>query len=125
MGFDAIWISPVVENTPGGYHGYWASNLYEINSNFGSKADLVSLVSAMHKKGQILHILFLYYNMPLLGMWLMLDVVGNHMGGNIGDIGGFNPFNNGDDYHNCNGCDGNCNINNFSNANWVTIILTI
>jgi hypothetical protein len=23
MGFDAIWISPIVTNTPGGYHGYW------------------------------------------------------------------------------------------------------
>ena len=28
MGFDAIWISPIVENTDGGYHGYWAKNLY-------------------------------------------------------------------------------------------------
>jgi hypothetical protein len=26
-------------------------------------------------------------------VWVMLDVVGNHMGGNIGDIGGFTPFN--------------------------------
>jgi alpha-amylase len=24
MGFDAIWISPVVDNYPQGYHGYWA-----------------------------------------------------------------------------------------------------
>jgi alpha-amylase len=23
LGFDAIWISPIVENTPHGYHGYW------------------------------------------------------------------------------------------------------
>ena len=27
LGFDAIWISPVIENTPNGYHGYWAKNL--------------------------------------------------------------------------------------------------
>ena len=36
MGFDAIWISPVVENTAGGYHGYWAKNWESINANFGS-----------------------------------------------------------------------------------------
>jgi alpha-amylase len=24
MGFDAIWISPVVDNWANGYHGYWA-----------------------------------------------------------------------------------------------------
>lgn len=36
MGFDAIWISPVVANIEGGYHGYWASNWEEINSNFGT-----------------------------------------------------------------------------------------
>lgn len=24
MGFDAVWISPIISNTPGGYHGYWA-----------------------------------------------------------------------------------------------------
>ncbi len=23
MGFDAIWISPVVDNIANGYHGYW------------------------------------------------------------------------------------------------------
>ncbi|KID94029.1 alpha-amylase A type-3 precursor, partial [Metarhizium majus ARSEF 297] len=27
MGFDAIWITPVVANAAGGYHGYWAQDL--------------------------------------------------------------------------------------------------
>ena len=31
MGFDAIWVSPIIENTDGGYHGYWAKNIYELN----------------------------------------------------------------------------------------------
>jgi len=39
MGFDAIWISPVIKNTPGGYHGYWAEDLYTINSFFGTSDD--------------------------------------------------------------------------------------
>jgi alpha-amylase len=43
MGFDAIWISPVVENYEDpstnqyGYHGYWATNWEAVNSHFGSE----------------------------------------------------------------------------------------
>lgn len=40
MGFDAIWITPIVENKELGYHGYWAKNLYEVNENYGTKQDL-------------------------------------------------------------------------------------
>lgn len=40
MGFDSIWISPVVDNLPPGYHGYWARDWYAINSNFGSADEL-------------------------------------------------------------------------------------
>eukprot|EP00128_Syssomonas_multiformis_P010739 Colp12_sorted_trinity150504_noHs@17178 len=39
MGFNAIWISPVVESTDNGYHGYWAKNLYNINPKFGTAQD--------------------------------------------------------------------------------------
>ena len=46
----AVWISPVVKNTPGGYHGYWASNLDEINPYFGSSADLVAVSAALHAR---------------------------------------------------------------------------
>ena len=31
MGFDAIWISPIPVNTDGGYHGYWAQDIYQVN----------------------------------------------------------------------------------------------
>ncbi|TVY90865.1 Alpha-amylase [Lachnellula willkommii] len=39
MGFSAIWISPIVENlqAESAYHGYWAQNITEINTNFGEK----------------------------------------------------------------------------------------
>ncbi|CAG1982077.1 unnamed protein product [Fusarium graminearum] len=50
MGFDAIWITPVVENTDGGYHGYWAKDLYEVNAKYGTKDDLKSLVKTAHSK---------------------------------------------------------------------------
>ncbi|KAH8702697.1 glycoside hydrolase superfamily [Phaeosphaeriaceae sp. PMI808] len=64
LGFDAIWITPVIANSAGGYHGYWAQDLYAINSNYGTAADLKSLVSTAHAKG----------------VWIMVDVVANHMG---------------------------------------------
>ncbi|TQV97565.1 alpha-amylase A type-3 precursor [Cordyceps javanica] len=64
MGFDAIWITPVVENSDGGYHGYWAKDLYSINSHHGTSDELKNLVSAAHDKG----------------MYMMVDVVANHMG---------------------------------------------
>lgn len=37
-------------DTPGGYHGYWASDLYAINSNYGSADDLKRLVAAAHDR---------------------------------------------------------------------------
>lgn len=38
LGFDAIWISPVVDNYDSGYHGYHARDMYGINSHFGTAA---------------------------------------------------------------------------------------
>lgn len=59
MGFTAIWISPVVEGVQGNtldgtnYHGYWAQNIYQVNTNFGSAADLVALSKALHARGMV------------------------------------------------------------------------
>jgi alpha-amylase len=38
-----------------GYHGYWAEDLYAINSNYGTAADLKSLVSTAHAKVRTSH----------------------------------------------------------------------
>ncbi len=63
------------------YHGYWAQNIYEINSNFGVASDLVALSAALHARG----------------MYLMVDVVANHIGylgcGTCVDYSVFTPFN--------------------------------
>lgn len=70
MGFDAIWISPVVKQLPQttgygqAYTGYWQQDLYSLNSHFGTTNDLKELVNAVHTRG----------------MFLMLDIVVNHMG---------------------------------------------
>jgi glycosidase len=39
-----------LKDSAGGYHGYWAQDLYAINSNYGTAADLKSLVSTAHAK---------------------------------------------------------------------------
>jgi alpha-amylase len=47
------------------YHGYWAQDIESLNSNFGDASDLKALSNALHARG----------------MYLMVDVVANHMGG--------------------------------------------
>ena len=71
MGFDALWITPVVQQVPWrdtwngtGYHGYWAQDFHAIDPHLGSEDDLRRLSTACHERG----------------MLLMLDVVANHVG---------------------------------------------
>lgn len=84
LGFDAIWISPIVKNLAGGYHGYWATNWEDVNENFGSKQDLKNLVDAAHSKG----------------IWVMVDVVANHVGPVGMDFSQIYPLNQAEHYHN-------------------------
>ncbi|OQO11107.1 hypothetical protein B0A48_05362 [Cryoendolithus antarcticus] len=69
MGFDAIWISPIVAQLPQqtgdgeSYTAYWQQNLYQLNSDFGTENDLLELISDIHARG----------------MLVMLDIVVNHM----------------------------------------------
>lgn len=83
MGFDAIWISPVVDNTPDGYHGYWARNWEEVNSNFGDRESLKELIQEAHK----------------LGIWVMVDVIANHVGPVHLNYTTIKPFNDASHYH--------------------------
>ena len=83
MGFDAIWISPVIENTKGGYHGYWGKDWSKLNSHFGTPADFKKLVEECHKRG----------------IWVMVDVVANHVGPIGFDYSNIFPFNTPDYYH--------------------------
>ena len=64
MGFDAVWISPVTKQLEGlttdgaAYHGYWQTDLNEVNSNFGSASDLQSLSSALHSRNMVRRVHF-------------------------------------------------------------------
>lgn len=56
MGFTAIWVSPVVEQVADpsrGYTGYAAQDLYALNSNFGTAADLQALATALHDRNMV------------------------------------------------------------------------
>ncbi len=69
LGVDALWISPIVFNIEDGYHGYWAENIYELNPRFGTEQDLRDLVRECHDRD----------------IWVMVDVVPNHMGNQVGE----------------------------------------
>ena len=93
MGFDAIWISPIIENTEGSYHGYHFTNLYNLNYHFGSEDDFKALINACHSND----------------IWVMVDVVANHVGPVGTDYSQVYPFNSADHYHDY------CDINDWSN----------
>jgi len=64
LGANAIWISPVHKTVPKAYHGYGVQNLLEINPRFGTEQDLKDLIKACHDRD----------------IWVMVDVVPNHVG---------------------------------------------
>ena len=93
MGFNAIWISPIVENTEGSYHGYHMTNLYKLNPHFGTEEDFNLLIKTCHEKD----------------IWVMVDVVLNHVGLVGVDYSRIYPFNSPEHYHNV------CQITNWNN----------
>ena len=69
LGVTAIWISPPSENellsrdgNESGYHGYFTHDYNKADPHYGSKQDLIDLVSEAHQKG----------------LKVVLDVVPNH-----------------------------------------------
>jgi alpha-amylase len=99
LGFDAIWISPTqyqAENKDNLYHGYSNSDLYRANPRFGSEDDLKDFVREAHKRD----------------IWVMADVIYNHMGNCWGDDNNFQcikTFPKREHYHDL------CQINNYNN----------
>ena len=83
MGFDAIWISPIVKNTEGSYHSYHTIDFYGLNEHFGSEEDLKELIKECHDND----------------IWVMLDVVANHVGPIGFDFRTIKPFNSPEHYH--------------------------
>jgi glycosidase len=76
LGATAIWISPIVLNGNGEYHGYAGRDFYAVDPHWGTLADLQTLVSNAHTKGLL----------------VIQDVVVNH-GGTLNNINGSTAFN--------------------------------
>lgn len=72
LGFTAIWITPVVENSSGlDYHGYHASNFAKVDPRYLSQdVSFQTVINEAHKRD----------------MKIVLDVVWNHTG-NFGEMG--------------------------------------
>lgn len=51
LGATAIWISPVVRNINGDYHGYAGSDFYNVDPRIGTLTDLQRLVQEAHRMG--------------------------------------------------------------------------
>jgi len=51
LGATAIWISPVVLNGSGQFHGYAGRDFYHVDPHWGSLADLQHFVQAAHARG--------------------------------------------------------------------------
>jgi glycosidase len=88
LGFNAIWITPVVVNQvsqgdSGGYHGYWGIDFTTVDPHLGTEQDLLDLTTCAHD----------------LGMKVLLDVVVNHTGDIIQDGSTYNPA----PYRDCHG----------------------
>ncbi len=66
LGFTMLWPTPLVENNPPNYsyHGYAASNLYQIDARFGSNSDYQKLVAEARVRG----------------IGVLQDIVLNHIG---------------------------------------------
>lgn len=49
-GFTAISLSPIMENAPGGFHGYWVEDFYTVEQEFGQIDDVKHLVEEAHSR---------------------------------------------------------------------------
>jgi glycosidase len=68
LGVTTVWTTPVTSNASmqDAYHGYAATDLYAVDSHFGTLADYQHLSNALHARG----------------MKLVIDLVPNHIGVN-------------------------------------------
>ncbi|MBM7554077.1 alpha-amylase family glycosyl hydrolase [Thalassobacillus pellis] len=66
LGYTAIWITPIMDNGPKGYHGYWVKDFMKVEEHFGTMEDAKRLVEEAHKRD----------------MKVLFDFVVNHTGYN-------------------------------------------
>ncbi|QKY68562.1 alpha-amylase family glycosyl hydrolase [Lentibacillus sp. CBA3610] len=50
FGYTTLVLSPIMENAPNGYHGYWIEDFYQVDDQFGTMEDLQELVDEAHSR---------------------------------------------------------------------------
>lgn len=66
LGITTLWLTPILSNgkMPQSYHGYAATDLYAVDSHFGTLADYQRLIADLHRRS----------------MKMVFDIVPNHIG---------------------------------------------
>ncbi|WP_077357214.1 alpha-amylase family glycosyl hydrolase [Virgibacillus halodenitrificans] len=49
-GYSTIVLSPIMENSADGYHGYWIEDFYKVEEQFGTMKDLNELIKEAHDR---------------------------------------------------------------------------
>jgi glycosidase len=70
MGFTAIRLTPIFENAPNGYHGYWVNDFYKTDKHFGSINTFKKLVNEAHKRKMKVLIDFVTNNVAANHQWV-------------------------------------------------------
>ena len=47
LGIDTIWISPFYKTSA--YHGYHITDFFQVDTHFGTKKDLITLIESIHQ----------------------------------------------------------------------------
>lgn len=70
MGFTAIRLTSIFDNTAGGYHGYWVNDFYKPDEHFGSLKTFKKLVQEAHKRDMKVVIDFVTNNVSAEHPWV-------------------------------------------------------
>lgn len=50
LGYTTLVLSPLMENAPDGYHGYWVEDFYSVDSQLGTLEEVQQLVTEAHER---------------------------------------------------------------------------
>lgn len=70
MGFTAIRLTPIFDNAPNGYHGYWVEDFYKVDEHFGTMKKFQQLVKEAHKRNMKVFIDFVTNNVAETHEWM-------------------------------------------------------
>jgi glycosidase len=70
MGFTAIRLTSIFDNTAGGYHGYWVNDFYQPDEHFGTLKTFKKLVQEAHQRDMKVIIDFVTNNVSREHPWV-------------------------------------------------------